>query len=78
MPKFYFHVRDGDQIIRDHEGIDMPGKDAAAAEAKQAARDLLAEQLKFGATLDTRQFEIVDDRGEKVLSLPFRSVLRLD
>ena len=78
MPKFYFNVRDGDEVIEDREGIDMPCSDAAEAEATQAARELLAEQLKFGSMLDAKEFEILDDKREKVLSLPFRSVLRLD
>ncbi|MBX9457883.1 MAG: hypothetical protein KL863_18750 [Rhizobium sp.] len=78
MPRFYFHVRDGDELIEDPEGIEMPGSDAAEAEATTAARELLAEQLKFGSALDSRAFEILDEKGEKVLSLPFRSVLRLD
>lgn len=78
MPKFYFHVRDGDQVIEDREGIDMPGNKDAEAEARHAARELLAEQLRFGSKLDDRAFEIMNDRGEKVLSLPFRSVLHLD
>jgi hypothetical protein len=78
MPKFYFNVRDGDEVIEDREGMDMPGSDAAEAEAMQAARELLAEQLKFGSTLDTKEFEILNEKREKVLSLPFRSVLRLN
>jgi hypothetical protein len=78
MPKFFFNVRDGDRIIEDHEGIDMPAAEDAEAEALHAARELLAEQLKFGSKLDTRAFEIVNDRGEKIFSLPFRSVLRLE
>ncbi|MDB5556177.1 MAG: hypothetical protein JWL86_6161 [Rhizobium sp.] len=78
MPRFYFNVRDGDTLIADREGVEMPGKSAAAEEARQAARDLLAERVKFGEPLESRQFEVVNDNGETILTLPFRSVLRLD
>lgn len=78
MPRFYFNVRDGDTLIADQEGVEMPGKTAAAEEAKQAARDLLAERVKYGEPLESKRFEVVDDDGETILTLPFRSVLRLD
>ena len=47
MPRFYFNVRDGDTLIADQEGVEMPGKTAAAEEARQAARDLLAEPYEL-------------------------------
>lgn len=78
MPRFYFHVRDGDTLITDQEGVEMPGNAAAAEEARQAARDLLAERVKYGEPLEARHFEVVNDNGETILTLPFRSVLRLD
>jgi hypothetical protein len=78
MPRFYFNVRDGDTLIADQEGVEMPGESAAVEEARQAARDLLAERVKYGEPIETRQFEILNDNGETILTLPFRSVLRLD
>jgi hypothetical protein len=78
MPRFYFNVRDGDILITDQEGVEMPGKMAAAEEAKQAARDLLAERVKYGEPIESRQFEVLNDNGETIMTLPFRSVLRLD
>jgi hypothetical protein len=78
MPRFYFNVRDGDTLIADQEGVEMPGESAAVEEARQAARDLLAERVKYGEPIETRQFEVLNDNGETILTLPFRSVLRLD
>jgi hypothetical protein len=78
MPRFYFNVRDGDTLIADQEGVEMPGKSAAVEEATQAARDLLAERVKYGEPIESRQFDVLNDRGETILTLPFRSVLRLD
>lgn len=78
MPRFYFNVRDGETVIADKEGVEMPGKTAAAEEAEQAARDLLADRVKHGEPLEAKSFEVVNDNGETILTLPFRSVLRLD
>lgn len=78
MPRFFFNVHDGDEIIRDHEGVDVPALDDAIEEARQAARDLLAERVKHGAAIDSQAFEVLDDKGKAVLTLPFRSVLQLD
>jgi hypothetical protein len=47
-------------------------------EAEQAARDLLADKVKFGVPLDGQQFEILDDTGQTVMTVPFKSVLRIE
>jgi hypothetical protein len=59
MPKFYFHVRKGDKLIEDPEGMDFPNLGAARAEAMQAARDIVAENLRFEGTLKGEVFEIL-------------------
>lgn len=78
MPRFYFNVRDGNSVITDPEGIEVPGLRAAEDEARQAARDLLADRVKHGEHIGTRNFEVIDETGRRVLTLPFRSVLKLD
>jgi hypothetical protein len=78
MPRFYFNVRDGDSIIIDPEGIEVPGLRAAEDEARQAARDILADRVKHGGQIDSKDFEVIDETGRQVLTLPFRSVLNLD
>ncbi len=52
MPRFFFHARDGDQRIDDPEGTDLPDLDAARAEAVVGAREIAAERIKRGETLD--------------------------
>lgn len=76
MPRYFFHIRTADGIIRDPDGSDLPDLDAARAEAEQSARDLLAALLRQGMELDGQIFEISDDKDEILERLPFRSVLR--
>ena len=37
MPRYYFHLTDGDQILTNHKGVDLPGN--AGADAVVFARD---------------------------------------
>lgn len=78
MPRYFFNIRDGGSIIVDREGIEMPSVKAVREEAEQAARDLLADKVKFGAAVDGQQFEILDDDGKMVMTVPFKSVLRME
>lgn len=77
MPLFYFHIRDGDTLIEDLEGIDLPGLEDARFEALQGARTILAEKVKAGAVIDGQRIEIMDDTGELRAVLPMRAAIRL-
>lgn len=77
MPRFYFHIRSHDGLIRDPDGTDLPDLSAARREAEHAARELLAILLRSGGELDGQVFEISDEAGDILETLPFRSVLRL-
>ena len=77
MPRYYFNIRSSTGLIVDPDGTDLPDLAAALTEAERSARELLADLLKAGATLDGQVFEISDDSGELLARLPFRNVLRL-
>ena len=40
MPRYYFHLTDGKQVLNNHTGIDLPGNAAARDDALALARDL--------------------------------------
>ncbi|MGC1925588.1 MAG: hypothetical protein WA706_17460 [Pseudolabrys sp.] len=46
MPRYYFHLTDGKQVLSNHKGIDLPGDAAAREDALALARD-----LKHGAVM---------------------------
>ena len=77
MPRYFFHIRTANALIRDHDGSDLPDLDAARHEAGESARHLLAELLRNGQVLDGQVFEISDESGKILERLPFRSVIRL-
>ncbi len=72
MPRFHFHVRDGDSLLEDLEGAEFPDLDAARADAVAASRDVLAERIKAGLPLGGLQFEIRDEAGRLVATVPIR------
>jgi hypothetical protein len=48
MSRFYVHIKNGAELIRDEEGIDLPTPEHARAEALQAARELCVDAIKQG------------------------------
>lgn len=66
MPRYYFHVREGQEISRDAEGQELPDVEAARREAVSASREILGEKLLHGGSLNHRQIEIADETGHVV------------
>ena len=58
MPRYYFHLTDGKQVLNNHKGIDLPGNAAARDDALALARD-----LKHGA-MDIAVFRSSRRRGQ--------------
>jgi hypothetical protein len=77
MPRFFFHARDDDQRFEDPEGTDLPDLDDARAEAVVAARQVAAERMKRGETLDGQSFEICDEAGRTLATVPLADAVRL-
>jgi hypothetical protein len=78
MPTFYFDIHNGEETIKDVEGVELSGARAAFEEAQEAAREILSEKLARGDIIDGNQFEVHDEMGTKLFTLPFKSVLRFE
>jgi hypothetical protein len=72
MPRYYFHVHDGDSLDRDHIGTELANIHDARTEAVKVARELchLWDDLPPGA-LSNMAIEVTDESGHKVLVVPF-------
>ena len=75
MSRFYFHLREGDTVIPDDEGQDLPDLSEALREAQLAARDLLAEAIRSGKERVPDAFVIADEAGRAIGTLPLAAVL---
>jgi hypothetical protein len=78
MSKFYFHIRNGDRLARDAEGIELGDIDAVREEATVAAREMIAELVRQGGRIEGHSIEVTDEKGGIVLTIPFRSAMNLD
>lgn len=63
MPRYFFHIRDADDLSQDSEGQELPDLNAAQKEAVSAARELIGERVLHGGAIDGRQIEIADETG---------------
>ena len=77
MPRFYFHIRSGDFLMKDPEGSEVGSAEQAREEAVLAAREILAQRVLKGEPLVGDAFEIAAEDGHIVHVVPFTSVLVL-
>ena len=78
MPRFFLHLRyrDGtDGLAVDEEGDDPPDAGELRAHVETTARDLM-RHARLAAISDWRActFEVTDEAGSLVLTLPFSDV----
>ena len=67
MPRYYFHLRNQDELLtEDHEGMELPDLQAALDEALRVDRELTADP----AGLYGLEFEITDSTGKPLLKVP--------
>jgi hypothetical protein len=66
MPRFHFHICNGHGFIEDEEGVDLPDEPAARRNAVEAARDVMAGDLREGR-LDLTSFIEVEDEAHRLL-----------
>ncbi|UJW85621.1 DUF6894 family protein [Devosia sp. SL43] len=72
MPRYYFHYRTDDELIRDTDGSDLPDLDAAENNAAAMAKAIVERAASTGGdTRLPRSIEITDASGEELLYLVF-------
>ena len=67
MPRYFLNLTDGQQIVEDPEGLELPGEAAAREEAAVLARDLSEHQEGDWAGW---KIAITDDTGHQVDLVP--------
>lgn len=66
MPRFYMHICNGNGFVEDEEGVELADADAARERALEAARSVMADDLRKGE-LDLSSFIEVEDEGKRLL-----------
>ena len=66
MPRYFFNIRDGDDLELDPDGQVLPDKDAARNEARFYESEILRDAAMQHAK-KTPSIEVTDARGEIIL-----------
>jgi hypothetical protein len=71
MPRYFFHLRDGTEGIRDAEGVDLPDEIAGRAYARSLASELMKNREP-----QTRHWllDVTEEIGQVAFQLPFATV----
>jgi hypothetical protein len=75
MVHFYFHIREGDELIADDQGQDLPDVSAARREAVLCAREILAAAIGAGQAGVPDAIVISDEAGRALDVVPLAEVL---
>ncbi len=63
MPRYFFHIRDGWEVIPDEEGMEFPDRCLAEAEGYDSARDLAAAAESGNRGVAAYAVEVTDEAG---------------
>ncbi len=76
MPRYFLHVREAGDLVEDPDGVDFPDVAAARMEAVAAAREIMAEHIRKGLDVSSWSFEVVDEDGRLIMSVPFSEAVQ--
>jgi hypothetical protein len=75
LPQYFFHIRDGDALIRDEEGSLFADIEGACSKARLSARDLALELLRSGNNIEVQAIELTNEAGTALMSVPLPLIL---
>ncbi|NMA98434.1 MAG: hypothetical protein GX970_10065 [Phyllobacteriaceae bacterium] len=72
MPRYYFHYRTDDTLIRDEAGSELTDLEAAEHRAAQIGKAIIEREAVEGGEMDeARSIEITDASGHELLYVVF-------
>jgi hypothetical protein len=79
MQLYFLNIRDGSDLTSDPEGSSLPTIEAARNLAIECARQMMGEAVRHGSRIGLeRTFEIQNDAGKLLLTVPFRDAINFD
>ncbi|HYD14122.1 MAG TPA: hypothetical protein VEC11_14845 [Allosphingosinicella sp.] len=77
MARFYFHLRDGQDVLLDPEGVELEGLDRARDQARHSARSILAAEVLEGRVPLHMRIDVENGSGAIVHGLPFTEAVEV-
>jgi hypothetical protein len=75
MPKYHFQQRMGHRVAEDDEGSDFPDIETARQYALRAARELLAESIRWNGKPPPDCIVVMDGEGRQIMTVLLVEVL---
>jgi hypothetical protein len=75
MPRYHFNVRQGEALIQDLEGEELPDLETAEFEARMTARELLMQAIVADDEIDGRVIEIADTSGKIIETMKVKDLI---
>ena len=75
MPRFYFDYRQGEEPVRDMQGIELASTEAAYLEVCEAVQEMWSDLLKKRCDPRRCRFEVRDTNRELLFIFPFQEVI---
>jgi hypothetical protein len=75
MPRYFFNLRKSDDRVDDRDGAEYADLEQARVDAILSAREIVAEWAWAGKPVDGSEFQITDETGRVVLTVPFQAVI---
>jgi hypothetical protein len=77
MPQYFFHLRDGHDVLLDSEGMSLAGLEAATAQALKEARSLISHDALEGRINLCQRIDVEAPPGTVVHRLEFVDAVEL-
>lgn len=78
MSKYYFHLRDGRDVLLDPEGRDIADHATIPGLTLKDARSIISQDVLGGRIHLEQSIEVIDEAGRIVHRLDFRDAVIID
>jgi hypothetical protein len=75
MPRFYIDFRSGGRIAKDDQGIECATLEDARKTALVSAREVLADNIKWGSKTPVEAIIIMSESGQELMTIPAKDAL---
>lgn len=77
MPRYFFHLRDGEDILLDPEGRELDDREAVERMALDEARSIIADEARGGRIELNARIDVETEEGELVHRLDFVNAVEI-
>jgi len=75
---YYFHLRDGTDVLLDPDGRVLPNLDAVVGTALNEARAIISADARGGSISLRHRIDVEDELGAVVHSINFEDAVKID